>query len=179
MVPVDALTQASERRSAAPIRSVRRATARRASNRRAYARSRQSDSDASIIRFLAYHPRSTIGDLAKGLNLDPEHVASCLTHLASAGEIRRASHGYSAQHPDRESTGTPAPDSSASTAKAALSAGLLLYARSGSDRVRLGGGAGKGAEPGPRNPAITRYFPEPAFGLEPKTSSLQVKCSTN
>ena len=108
MVAVDALTHASERRAAAPIRSVRRATARRASNRRAYARSRQSDSDASIIEFLAHHPRSTIGDLAKGLNLDPEQVAICLTHLTSAGEIRRASHGYSAQHPVRQSMGAPA-----------------------------------------------------------------------
>ena len=108
MVAVDALTQASEPRPAAPIRSVRRATARRASSRRAYARSRQSDSDASIIDFLAHHPRSTIGDLAKSLNLDPEHVATCLTHLTSAGEIRRASHGYSVQHPARQGLGTPA-----------------------------------------------------------------------
>ena len=108
MVPVDALTQASERSPAAPIRSVRRATARRASNRRAYARSRQSDSAASIIDFLAHHPRSTIGDVAKSLNLDPEHVATCLTHLTNAGEIRRASHGYSAHHPARQSMGAPA-----------------------------------------------------------------------
>jgi DNA-binding MarR family transcriptional regulator len=108
MIAVDALTQASERRPAAPIRSVRRATARRASNRRAYARSRQSDSDARIIDFLAHHPSSTIGDLAKSLNLDPEHVATCLTHLNSAGEIRRATHGYRAQRPARQSMGAPA-----------------------------------------------------------------------
>ena len=92
---VEVLTQVSERSPApAPVRSVRRATARRASARRAYARSRQSDSEASIIGFLANHPGSTIGDLAKGLNLDPEHVASDLTQLTSAGEIKRASHGY-------------------------------------------------------------------------------------
>jgi hypothetical protein len=30
-----------------------------------------------------------------------------------------------------------------------------------------------------QNKSITRNFEEPAFGLEPKTSSLQVKCSTN
>jgi hypothetical protein len=108
MVSVDAPAQAAERGPAAPIRSVRRATARRASSRRAYARSRQSDSDASIVDFLTDHPRSTVGDLAKSLNLDPEHVATCLTHLTSAGEIRRASHGYSVQHPARQGLGTPA-----------------------------------------------------------------------
>jgi DNA-binding MarR family transcriptional regulator len=73
---------------------VRRATARRASNRRATARSRQSDTNASIIDFLAQHPGSTAGDLAKGLNLDPGSVSARLTQLAKAGEIKRASHGY-------------------------------------------------------------------------------------
>jgi hypothetical protein len=48
---------------AAPARSVRRATARRAGNRRATARSRQRDTEASIIDFLAQHPGSTAGDL--------------------------------------------------------------------------------------------------------------------
>ena len=100
MVPADALTQTSERRPAAPIRSVRRATARRASSRRAYARSRQSDIDPSIIDFLAHHPKSTIGALARSLNLDPEHIATCLTHLTSTGEIQKATHGYSTQQPD-------------------------------------------------------------------------------
>jgi hypothetical protein len=94
MVAVDALIQASEHGSPAPLRSVRRATARRASSRRAYARSRQSDSDASIIDFLGHHPASTVGDLAKSLNLDPEHVATCLTHLTGAGEIQKTPHGY-------------------------------------------------------------------------------------
>jgi MarR family len=79
----------------APARSVRRATARRASNRRATARSRQGDTEASIIEFLARHPGSTAGDLAKGLNLNPGSVSSRLTQLAKAGEIKRASHGYS------------------------------------------------------------------------------------
>jgi hypothetical protein len=60
---------------AAPSRSVRRATARRASNRRATARSHQRDTEASIIEFLARHPGSTAGGLAKGLNLDPGRVA--------------------------------------------------------------------------------------------------------
>jgi hypothetical protein len=81
--------------AAAPARSLRRATARRASNRRATARSRQSDNEASIIKFLARHPGSTAGDLAKGLNLNPGNVATRLTQLSKAGEIKRASHGYS------------------------------------------------------------------------------------
>jgi hypothetical protein len=86
---------------AAPVRSVRRATARRASARRAFARSRQGNSEASIIAFLATHPRSTIGDLARALNLHPEHVATCLTQLTSSGEIYKASHGYNTKQPAR------------------------------------------------------------------------------
>ena len=78
-----------------PARSVRRATARRASNRRATARNRQGDSEASLMHHLAQHPESTAGDLAKGLNLDPGSVATRLSQLAKAGKIKRASHGYS------------------------------------------------------------------------------------
>lgn len=97
MAPFEVQAQVSERSPAAPaVRSVRRAKARRASARRAAARRRRSDDEASIVGFLASHPRSTIGDLARSLNLDPEHVAACLTQLVSAGEIRKAAHGYSA-----------------------------------------------------------------------------------
>jgi len=100
MAPSAVVAQVSERSpAAAPARSVWRATARRASTRRAYARSRQSDSEASIIGFVATHPRSTVGDLARGLNLDPEHVATCLTQLTGSGEIYKASHGYTTQQP--------------------------------------------------------------------------------
>jgi hypothetical protein len=100
MAPRAVVAQVSEHSpAAAPARSVRRATARRASTRRAYARSRQRDSEASIIGFLATHPRSTVGDLARGLNLDPEHVATCLTQLTGSGEIYKASHGYTTQQP--------------------------------------------------------------------------------
>lgn len=102
MAPSAVVAQVSERSpAAAPARSVRRATARRASTRRANARSRQRDSEASIIGFLATHPRSTIGDLARALNLDPEHVATCLTQLTGSGEIYKASHGYSTQQPTK------------------------------------------------------------------------------
>jgi hypothetical protein len=100
MVPVESPRQVSEDRPAAPMRSIRRATARRASSRRAHARSRQSDSDARIIDFLTHHPRSTTGDLARSLNLDPDEVASCLTHLTRTGEILRVTHGYRVLSPD-------------------------------------------------------------------------------
>ena len=78
----------------APARSVRRATARRASNRRATARGRQDDSETRIIAFLVQHPGSTAGDLAKGLNLNPANVATHLSQLAKAGEIKKQAHGY-------------------------------------------------------------------------------------
>ena len=92
---LEVLAEGAERNpEAAPARSVRRATARRASDRRATARKRQGDSNASIIDYLAQHPGSTAGDLAKGLNLDPGNVATRLTQLAKAGEIKRASRGY-------------------------------------------------------------------------------------
>jgi DNA-binding transcriptional ArsR family regulator len=95
---VEVLTEGSERNpEAAPVRSVRRATARRASNRRATARSHQGDTNASIIDFLAQHPDSTAGDLAKGLNLNPGNVSTHLTQLAKAGEINKATHGYHAK----------------------------------------------------------------------------------
>jgi hypothetical protein len=52
-------------------RSVRRASARRARHRRAAARNSRRDRQGGIIEFLAGHPGSTTGDLAKRLNLDP------------------------------------------------------------------------------------------------------------
>jgi hypothetical protein len=82
---------------AAPARSVRRATARRASNRRATARNRHDDNETRITDFLAHHPRSTAGDIAKGLNLDPANVSIHLTQLAKAGEIKKATHGYTTE----------------------------------------------------------------------------------
>lgn len=96
MPRVEVLAEGPERNpEAAPARSVRRGTARRASNRRATARRRQGDTNASIIDFLAQHPRSTAGDIAKCLNLNPGNVTTRLTQLANAGEIKRATHGYS------------------------------------------------------------------------------------
>jgi hypothetical protein len=84
------------RGAAAPPRSVRRAAARRASTRRATARTRQHDTTAPIMEFLAMHPQSTAGDLAKSLNLDLESVSTCLSQLVGAGDIEKDAHGYSA-----------------------------------------------------------------------------------
>jgi hypothetical protein len=83
--------------TSAPARSTRRATARRASKRRATARSRQTDIKASIVAFLAQHPQSTAGDVAKALDLNPGSVSTRLTQLAKTGEIQKASRGYSAR----------------------------------------------------------------------------------
>ena len=80
--------------SAAPSRSVRRATARRASTRRATARTRQVDTKKSIVEFLAAHPGSTAGQVAKGLNLNRGSVSTRLTQLAKSGEIKKAARGY-------------------------------------------------------------------------------------
>jgi predicted transcriptional regulator len=96
MTRVEAPAEGSEHNpEAAPARSVRRATARRAHTRRATARSRQHDAKASIIESLGQSPGSTAGDLAKGLSLDRDDVAAHLTQLAQSGEIRKTRRGYS------------------------------------------------------------------------------------
>jgi hypothetical protein len=80
-----------------PSRSRRRSTARRASGRRKTARGRQSDTAARIVDYLAKHPGSTAGDLAKGLNLKRNSVSTKLTQMARAGQIKKASRGYEAK----------------------------------------------------------------------------------
>jgi hypothetical protein len=62
---------------------------------------RQGDSDTSIIDFLARHPGSTVGDLARGLNFSPVTVSSPLTQLANSGEIKKVSHGYNTKQATR------------------------------------------------------------------------------
>jgi hypothetical protein len=79
---------------APPPRSKRRATAVRASKRRATARVRKGDPNQTIFEFLAKHPGSTAGEVAKGLNLDRSSVSARLTQLAKAGEIQKADRGY-------------------------------------------------------------------------------------
>jgi predicted transcriptional regulator len=80
-----------------PARSLRRATARRASKRRAQARALKADIGVSIVEFLAKHPGSTAGEVAKGLDLNRSTVSSRLTQLAKLGRIRKAERGYAAK----------------------------------------------------------------------------------
>ena len=81
---------------APPPRSKRRATAVRASKRRATARVRKGDPNQTVVEYLAKHPGSTAGEVAKGLNLDRDRVSARLIQLARAGEIQKAERGYTA-----------------------------------------------------------------------------------
>jgi hypothetical protein len=72
-----------------PQRSVRRATARRAGDRRAMARRRKDDVDGRITEYLRVHPQSTTGDMAKGLNVDRATIAAGVSHLVRASVFRR------------------------------------------------------------------------------------------
>ncbi len=75
--------------SAVPARSARRATARRASNRRTAARERKDDVEGRIVEFLKDHPRSTTGDIAKGLNANRGTIAAGLSHIVRASDITK------------------------------------------------------------------------------------------
>jgi hypothetical protein len=70
-------------------RSARRAAARRASNRRHAARDHKDDLEGRIVEYLKAHPRSTTGDLAKGLNADRGMVAAGLSHIVRAGDVAK------------------------------------------------------------------------------------------
>ena len=72
-----------------PQRSARRATARRASNRRATARLHKDDLEERVCEYLNDHPRSTTGDLAKGLNADRGKIAAARSHIANVGETAK------------------------------------------------------------------------------------------
>ena len=72
-----------------PRRSTRRATARRASNRRATARQHKDDIEGRIFEYVKDHPRSTTGDMAKGLNASRGTVAAEISHMMRAGELAR------------------------------------------------------------------------------------------
>ena len=72
-----------------PARSARRATARRASNRRAAARQHKDDVEGRIVEYLADHPQSTIGDIAKGLNADRGMIAAGLSHMVRANDATK------------------------------------------------------------------------------------------
>jgi DNA-binding transcriptional ArsR family regulator len=86
-----------EATGAVPVRSLRRATARRASRRRAEARTLKADTRERILEFLAKHPGSTAGEVAKSLDLNRSSVSGRLTQLAKLGHIRKADRGYAAK----------------------------------------------------------------------------------
>ena len=69
-----------------PARSARRATARRAT-----ARQRKDDIEGRIVEFLKDHPRSTTGDIAKGLNANRATIAAGLWHIVRATNIGKDS----------------------------------------------------------------------------------------
>jgi hypothetical protein len=77
-----------------PQRSARRATARRASSRRATARQRKDDVEGRIVEYVQDHPHSTIGDIAKGLNVTRGTIAAGRSHIVRA---RGTSEGLSGQ----------------------------------------------------------------------------------
>jgi predicted transcriptional regulator len=83
--------------SATTSRARRRQTSRRASARRATTRSRQGDTKAQVIEYLRKHDGATAGDVAKGLNMNRNSVATRLTQMVKAGEIKKAARGYSAK----------------------------------------------------------------------------------
>jgi hypothetical protein len=72
-----------------PQRSARRATARRASSRRATARRRKDDVDWRIVEYLEEHPKSTTGDIARGLNADRGTIAAGLSHIVGANDANK------------------------------------------------------------------------------------------
>ena len=72
--------------TAIPQRSARRATARRASNRRATARQHKHDVEGRIDEYVQDHPDSTIGDIAKRLNVNRETIAAERANIVRAGD---------------------------------------------------------------------------------------------
>ena len=70
-----------------PQRSARRATARRASSRRATARQRKDDVEGRIDQYVQDHPDSTIGDIAKGLNVNRGTIAAGRANIVRAGDL--------------------------------------------------------------------------------------------
>jgi hypothetical protein len=67
-----------------PLRSERRAAARRARNRRALARQRKVDVEQRITSYLKDHPQSSTGEIAKGLNANRGAIAARRSHMVPA-----------------------------------------------------------------------------------------------
>jgi hypothetical protein len=82
--------------AARPARSSRRASSRRATTPRATGGRRRGETKGKIIAFLKEHPGSTAGDVASGLKMNRNTVATRLTQLSKSGDIKKAAKGYSA-----------------------------------------------------------------------------------
>jgi hypothetical protein len=74
-------------------RSRRPRSNQRASSR---ARSPRGDAKARVIEFVTSNPGSTAGDVARGLGLNRNSVATRLAQLAKSGELAKAERGYAA-----------------------------------------------------------------------------------
>jgi hypothetical protein len=85
----EALDSAFATSTAVPQRSARRATARRASSRRATARLRKDDVEGRIVGYVQDHPHSTIGDIAKGLNVHRGTIAAERANIVRASDINK------------------------------------------------------------------------------------------
>ena len=65
----------------------------------AHARGRRwrgASAAAAHIEFVTSNPGSTAGDVARGLGLNRNSVATRLTQLAKSGELAKAERGYAA-----------------------------------------------------------------------------------
>jgi hypothetical protein len=69
---------------------------RRRSGQRTAQRSRPGRTGirALVLEFVASNPGATAGDVAKGLGLNRNSVATRLAQLAKAGELAKAKRGY-------------------------------------------------------------------------------------
>jgi predicted metal-dependent hydrolase len=75
--------------------------AARARSRRATAKTLKRDLESEILAHLAKHPKSTAGDVAKGLDANRNSVAAKLNQLMKAGQLVKADRGYSLTSGDR------------------------------------------------------------------------------
>jgi hypothetical protein len=64
--------------------------------RRATTAARRGQTRERIIEFIKARGPSTAGEVAKGLKLNPNSVATRLTQLAKAGDLEKAQRGYAA-----------------------------------------------------------------------------------
>jgi hypothetical protein len=77
-----------------PSRASAQPTPRRA--RRATGLARRADTKARMVAYLKAHPRSTAGDVAAALQMNPRSTSTRLTQMAKAGDIKKETRGYSA-----------------------------------------------------------------------------------